>query len=69
MLKITLIFMLVQFNLEYSNAQVTLYGQCGGIGYTGSTTCASGTNCYVQHQYYSQCLNSCPSGWQCGCNN
>lgn len=32
-----------------------LYGQCGGQGWTGPTTCASGT-CKVSNQYYSQCL-------------
>ncbi|TFK37374.1 glycoside hydrolase family 61 protein H [Crucibulum laeve] len=35
---------------------VALYGQCGGIGYTGPTTCAQGT-CKVTNAYYSQCLN------------
>ncbi|OHF00940.1 glycosyl hydrolase family 61 [Colletotrichum orchidophilum] len=34
---------------------VALYGQCGGQGWTGSTTCAQGT-CKVSNQYYSQCL-------------
>ncbi|KAI0467924.1 carbohydrate-binding module family 1 protein [Xylaria cf. heliscus] len=33
---------------------VALYGQCGGIGYTGCTACASGT-CKVLNDYYSQC--------------
>ncbi|KAF8694341.1 glycoside hydrolase family 7, partial [Rhizoctonia solani] len=32
-----------------------LYGQCGGEGWTGPTTCASGT-CKVSNQWYSQCL-------------
>lgn len=31
-----------------SSGSVALYGQCGGTGYTGSTTCASGT-CTVQN--------------------
>ncbi|KAI1366459.1 glycoside hydrolase family 74 protein [Xylaria arbuscula] len=35
---------------------VPQYGQCGGLGYTGSTTCASGYTCTVQNDYYSQCL-------------
>ncbi|KAK7994569.1 glycoside hydrolase [Apiospora marii] len=35
---------------------VALYGRCGGIGYTGSTTCAQGT-CKKQNDYYSQCVN------------
>ncbi|KAH8158056.1 auxiliary activity family 9 [Xylaria polymorpha] len=33
---------------------VALYAQCGGIGYTGCTGCASGT-CNVLNDYYSQC--------------
>jgi len=32
-----------------------LYAQCGGEGWTGATTCASGT-CTVSSTYYSQCL-------------
>ncbi|KAJ3054538.1 hypothetical protein HK097_001567 [Rhizophlyctis rosea] len=32
-----------------------LYGQCGGQGWTGPTTCRQGT-CRVSNQYYSQCL-------------
>ncbi|KAI0508978.1 carbohydrate-binding module family 1 protein [Xylaria bambusicola] len=32
-----------------------LYQQCGGIGYTGCTACASGT-CNALNDYYSQCL-------------
>ncbi|KAK8103417.1 Cel61b [Apiospora kogelbergensis] len=35
---------------------VALYGQCGGNGFTGSTTCAEGT-CKKQNDYYSQCVN------------
>ncbi|KAF8321546.1 hypothetical protein DL93DRAFT_1422191 [Clavulina sp. PMI_390] len=34
---------------------VALYGQCGGIGWTGGTVCASGT-CTYENAYYSQCL-------------
>ncbi|KAF3939309.1 Endoglucanase-4 [Dactylella cylindrospora] len=32
-----------------------LYGQCGGIGWTGPSTCAQGT-CSVINAYYSQCV-------------
>ncbi|KAJ7650198.1 endoglucanase [Roridomyces roridus] len=39
-----------------SLAQVSVYGQCGGIGFTGSTTCASGSVCTELNAYYSQCL-------------
>lgn len=34
---------------------VPLYGQCGGSGWTGGTTCASGT-CKYFNDWYSQCL-------------
>jgi len=34
----------------------TLYGQCGGSGWTGPTTCSAGT-CKVLNAYFSQCTN------------
>lgn len=35
----------------------TKYGQCGGTGYTGITTCVSGTTCQaISAPYYYQCL-------------
>ncbi|KAG8679416.1 hypothetical protein FRC08_016989, partial [Ceratobasidium sp. 394] len=34
---------------------VAEWGQCGGIGYTGSTVCDSGLTCIVLNPYYSQC--------------
>ncbi|KAF8311269.1 glycoside hydrolase [Clavulina sp. PMI_390] len=33
-----------------------IYGQCGGDYWTGCTTCAIGTTCTYQNDYYSQCL-------------
>jgi hypothetical protein len=40
-----------------STATQTEYGQCGGIGWTGPTVCASGCTCKaVSPPYYSQCL-------------
>lgn len=33
----------------------SLYGQCGGTGWTGPTCCSSGT-CKYSNAYYSQCL-------------
>jgi hypothetical protein len=39
-----------------SASAVPKYGQCGGIGYTGSTVCVAGTTCTVSSEYYSQCL-------------
>ncbi|AEO65532.1 66d531bf-c4df-4c19-989a-eee75e7ac607 [Thermothielavioides terrestris] len=35
---------------------VAKWGQCGGNGYTGCTTCAAGSTCSKQNDYYSQCL-------------
>ncbi|KAG8773931.1 hypothetical protein FRC12_002230 [Ceratobasidium sp. 428] len=32
------------------------YGQCGGQGWTGPTTCVAPYKCTVSSQYYSQCL-------------
>ncbi|KAK0461131.1 mannanase [Desarmillaria tabescens] len=37
-------------------AAVPEWGQCGGIGWTGQTTCVSGTVCTVLNDYYSQCV-------------
>ncbi|KAF3933231.1 Exoglucanase [Dactylella cylindrospora] len=39
-----------------NSAQQTKWGQCGGIGFTGPTSCVSGTTCTVLNPYYSQCL-------------
>lgn len=32
------------------------YDQCGGQGWSGCTTCASGSSCKASNQWYSQCL-------------
>lgn len=39
-----------------SGATQVEWGQCGGIGYSGPTICASGSTCTVSNAYYSQCL-------------
>ncbi|KAF9061599.1 putative endoglucanase [Rhodocollybia butyracea] len=39
-------------------AQAPVFGQCGGIGWTGATTCVSGSVCAVQDAYFSQCVPS-----------
>ncbi|GFF29321.1 probable feruloyl esterase C [Aspergillus udagawae] len=43
--------------------QQSVYGQCGGIGWSGPTQCATGACCSYQNPYYSQCLpgNCMPS--------
>ncbi|KAF8968178.1 endoglucanase [Flammula alnicola] len=35
---------------------VAVWGQCGGIGFTGSTVCDAGSTCVFSNAYYSQCL-------------
>jgi endoglucanase len=41
---------------ERSTAVAQHWGQCGGQGWTGPTTCVSPYTCQVQNAYYSQCL-------------
>lgn len=38
------------------SAQSPAWGQCGGTGWSGDTTCVSGSTCVVQNAYYSQCV-------------
>lgn len=40
---------------DTESGSVARWGQCGGKGYTGPTTCALG-ECKVQNDWYSQCL-------------
>lgn len=42
-------------------ADVGPWGQCGGIGYTGETTCQSGWHCQYVNDWYSQCLQGAAS--------
>ncbi|KAJ1325800.1 endo-1,4-beta-xylanase [Microdochium nivale] len=37
-------------------AQAPAYGQCGGQGWGGATTCVSGFVCTASNPYYSQCV-------------
>ncbi|OBZ69260.1 Exoglucanase 3 [Grifola frondosa] len=41
-----------------AHAQSAVWGQCGGIGWTGATTCVSGSVCTELNDYYSQCIPS-----------
>ncbi|ETW10551.1 hypothetical protein H310_00818 [Aphanomyces invadans] len=44
-------------NMDNSvNRPVGYLGQCGGIGYGGTTTCTHGLFCHVESPYYSSCL-------------
>lgn len=38
------------------SAQGAAWAQCGGVGWTGATTCVSGYTCVYSNAYYSQCL-------------
>ncbi|KAI0784368.1 cellobiohydrolase II [Abortiporus biennis] len=40
----------------FANAQAQTWQQCGGIGWSGPTTCVSGTTCTKLNDYYSQCI-------------
>jgi endo-1,4-beta-xylanase len=40
----------------FVSAQSPEWGQCGGIGWNGATTCVSGTTCTFVNDYYSQCI-------------
>lgn len=42
--------------LGIASAQQQPWGQCGGQGWTGPTTCVSGWTCVRQSEWYSQCL-------------
>ncbi|KEZ46597.1 Cellulase [Scedosporium apiospermum] len=42
--------------LEARQACQTVWGQCGGIGWSGATCCASGNTCVKQNDWYFQCL-------------
>ena len=53
---------LIAFSLCYLEPVCSvIYGQCGGAGWTGPTTCCSGSNCIFSNQYYSQCLSTASS--------
>ncbi|KDQ57131.1 glycoside hydrolase family 10 protein [Jaapia argillacea MUCL 33604] len=44
--------------IPFAAAQQSAYGQCGGQGWTGATTCVAGYVCTYSNAYYSQCLPS-----------
>ncbi|KAF5321885.1 hypothetical protein D9619_002161 [Psilocybe cf. subviscida] len=44
------------FVLPQVAAQSPVWGQCGGTGWTGTTTCVSGSVCTYSNPWYSQCL-------------
>ncbi|KAK3328264.1 glycosyl hydrolase family 61-domain-containing protein [Cercophora scortea] len=36
----------------------SLYGQCGGINWTGATACVAGSTCKLWNPYYAQCVSA-----------
>jgi len=56
-------------NYFSKGTQIGLGGQCGGIGYNGSTSCLSGLTCFVRDLQYSYCDISCQAGWLCSTTN
>ncbi|KAG5634829.1 hypothetical protein H0H81_000567 [Sphagnurus paluster] len=56
MTKISPTFCTLLALIPIAAAQSGAWGQCGGIGWTGPTTCVSGYTCTVGNPYYSQCL-------------
>ncbi|RDX42231.1 acetyl xylan esterase [Lentinus brumalis] len=40
---------------QLAAAQSAVWGQCGGIGWSGATSCVSGSACVKLNDYYSQC--------------
>ena len=56
MLRLSTVFPVLAALIPLAFGQAAEWGQCGGIGWTGATTCVSGSVCTVINDYYSQCL-------------
>ncbi|KAJ7440858.1 CEL4a mannanase [Mycena latifolia] len=48
--------LILALSLTSALAQSPVWGQCGGVSWTGPTTCAAGSVCTFSSAYYSQCL-------------
>ncbi|KFZ16103.1 hypothetical protein V501_02394, partial [Pseudogymnoascus sp. VKM F-4519 (FW-2642)] len=51
-----MIYALALLALPVVYGQAAVWGQCGGSGWTGATTCVSGSCCTFSNDWYSQCL-------------
>ncbi|KAF8655053.1 hypothetical protein AX16_003254 [Volvariella volvacea WC 439] len=58
MAKLTVAFSSLLALIPIVTAQSGPWGQCGGQGWTGPTTCVSGWVCTYVNDWYSQCLQS-----------
>ncbi|KAH9483957.1 Beta-glucosidase cel3A [Psilocybe cubensis] len=56
MFKFAALLALASLIPAFVQAASPVYGQCGGQGWSGDTTCASGSTCVYSNPYYSQCL-------------
>ncbi|KAF5389868.1 hypothetical protein D9757_003635 [Collybiopsis confluens] len=56
MISVAFLSLIASFSLKLVAAQSQEWGQCGGIGWTGPTTCVAGTVCTVLNPYFFQCL-------------
>ncbi|KAI1338143.1 SGNH hydrolase-type esterase domain-containing protein [Xylariaceae sp. FL0016] len=48
--------------LDVAHAAQGLYEQCGGMGWSGDTACASDAGCQVVNAYYAQCIPRTEAG-------
>lgn len=56
---VSLAFAIIQATLS----QGAVWSQCGGKGWTGATTCSTGTVCTTMNDYYSQCIPQTAKYW------
>ncbi|EPS38651.1 hypothetical protein H072_7634 [Dactylellina haptotyla CBS 200.50] len=55
-MSLTLVVLYLAFAFGTAIGQQTAYGQCGGNGWTGPTTCVAGYTCTYQNDWYYQCV-------------
>ncbi|TCD71212.1 hypothetical protein EIP91_011690 [Steccherinum ochraceum] len=60
MFKLSASFVALVALIPFAAGQAQEWGQCGGIGWTGPTTCVAGTTCQVQNAYFSNCFPGAP---------
>ncbi|KIM21207.1 glycoside hydrolase family 10 protein [Serendipita vermifera MAFF 305830] len=53
---VSVAFAATLFSLQTVQAAVPLWGQCGGVVYTGDVTCTSGAICQKWNDWFSQCI-------------
>ncbi|KAH6716211.1 glycoside hydrolase family 5 protein, partial [Leptodontidium sp. MPI-SDFR-AT-0119] len=55
-MRISTLLSLSAFWVKVVYSQADPWGQCGGLGFGGPTTCTVGYYCYYNNPYYSQCI-------------